>query len=87
VLDHGQSSARFTNPATTGLSCDVRRRGQQMQLVHHHRVKATLEQMARPPEPSVDGPGVAPVALRQRSPAAPPRPAGVTPVGIIGRWM
>jgi hypothetical protein len=39
-----------------------------MRLVHHHRTKATLEQMARPPEPSVDRPGVAPVRFGKGRP-------------------
>ena len=39
------------------IESDITGRRQQMRLVDHHRAEATLEQMARPPEPSVDGPG------------------------------
>ena len=37
---------------------------------HHHRAKAALEQMARPPEPSIDDPGVAPVRFGKSCPQA-----------------
>jgi hypothetical protein len=40
-------------PGDHRIKRDVTRRRHQVRLVHHHRPKATLEQMARPPEPSV----------------------------------
>jgi len=51
-----------------------------MPLVHYHRPKATLDQMARPPEPSIDRPGVAPGASPKiaRDPSA---SVGGTPSG------
>jgi len=48
-------------PRDQRIKSDLTRRRHQMRLVHHHRAKAPLEQMARPAEASVDGPGVAPV--------------------------
>jgi hypothetical protein len=39
-----------------------------MRLVHHHRPKAALEQMARPTEASVDGPDVATVRFGKGRP-------------------
>ena len=50
------------------IESDITRGRQQMRLAHHHRAKAALEQMARPPEPSVDGPGVAPVRFGKSCP-------------------
>jgi hypothetical protein len=47
---------------------DVTGRRQQMRLVHHHRPKATLEEMAYPPEASVDRSGVAPVRFGKGRP-------------------
>jgi hypothetical protein len=55
-------------PRDHRIESDVTRRRQQMRLVHHHRAKATLEQMARLPEASVDGPGVAPVRFGKGRP-------------------
>ena len=54
-------------PRDDRIESDVTRGRQQMRLVHHHRPKATLEQMARPPEASVDGHGVAPVRFGKSS--------------------
>jgi hypothetical protein len=39
-----------------------------MRLVHHRRAEAPLEQMARPAEPSVDRPYVAPVRFGKGRP-------------------
>ena len=80
VLDHGQSSARLTNPRDHWIEPDVAGRRQQMRLVHHHRAKAALEQMARPPEPSVDRPGVAPVRFGKGCPQP------IRSVGVTIRW-
>jgi hypothetical protein len=55
-------------PRDHRIESDVTDRRQRLRLVHHHRPKATLEQMARPPEASVDGSGVAPVRFGKRRP-------------------
>ena len=55
-------------PRDRRIERDVTRRRQQMRLVHHHRAKANLEQMARPAEPSVDGLGAAPVRFGEGRP-------------------
>jgi hypothetical protein len=46
---------------------------QQMRLVHHHRAEATMEKIAGPAEPRVDGPGVAAVRFAK----GPPQPIPV----------
>jgi len=48
-------------PRDHSIERDVACRCQQVRLVHHHRAEAALEKMAGPPEPRVDGPGVAAV--------------------------
>ena len=50
VLDRGQRGTAH-QPRDHRIERDVPRRRQQMRLVHHHRAKATLEQMVRPSEP------------------------------------
>ena len=55
-------------PRDHRIERDVTRRRQQMRLVHHYRPKAALEQMARPPEASVDGPGIAPMRFGKGRP-------------------
>jgi hypothetical protein len=50
VLDHDQRGTAHQPPGHR-IERDVPRRRQQMRLVHNHRAKATLEQMARPSEP------------------------------------
>jgi hypothetical protein len=50
VLDHGQRGTAH-QPRDHRIERDVPRRRQQTRLVHHHRAKATLEQMVRPSEP------------------------------------
>ena len=47
---------------------------------HHHRAKAALEQMACPPEASVDGPGVARVRFGKGC----PQPIRVRPRHVKG---
>ena len=49
VLGRGQRGTAH-QPRDHRIERDLPRR-QQMRLIHHHRAKATLEQMARPSEP------------------------------------
>ena len=51
-------------PRDHGIERDVTRRRQEVRLVHHHHGEVALEEMARPAEPRVDRPGVAPAAPR-----------------------
>jgi hypothetical protein len=73
-------------PRDHRIESDVTRGRQQMRLVHHHRAKATLEQMARPPEASVDGAGVAPVRFGKSCPQPIRARRRRDQVGMIGRW-
>ena len=64
-------------PRDCRIKRDVTRDRQEVRLVHHHRAEAGLEQMARPVEPRVDGPGGTAVRFGKvaRSPSS---SAGVT---------